>query len=81
MKAFELRQLSDAELQKRIQEAEENLAHLRFQKVISQLENPMKIMLTRRDIARMRTILRERQIKGQVVTSGTDQADKKEEKV
>lgn len=81
MKAFELRQLSDAELQKRIQEAEENLAHLRFQKVISQLENPMKIMLTRRDIARMRTILRERQIKGQPVTSSTDQADKKEEKV
>jgi large subunit ribosomal protein L29 len=60
MKAFELRQLSDAELQKRIQEAEENLAHLRFQKVISQLENPMKIKLTRRDIARMQTILRER---------------------
>jgi large subunit ribosomal protein L29 len=63
MKAFELRALSDAELIKRIQEEEESLANLRFQKVISQLENPMKLRLTRKDIARMKTILRERQLK------------------
>ncbi len=81
MKTFELRQLSDAELQKRIQEAEEQLAHLRFQKVISQLENPMKIRLTRRNIARMRTILRERQRHDQPVTASPEKADKKEEKV
>ena len=62
MKAFELRSLSDAELVKRIQE-EESLANLRFQKVISQLDNPMKLRLTRKDIARMKTILRERQLK------------------
>jgi large subunit ribosomal protein L29 len=60
MKAHDLRQLSDAELQKRIQEEEENLAHLRFQKVIGQLENPMKLGHIRKDIARMKTILRER---------------------
>jgi large subunit ribosomal protein L29 len=64
MKTLELRAMSDAELSKRIQEAEDNLAHLRFQKVISQLENPMKIMLTRRDIARMKTLLRQRQAAG-----------------
>ncbi|MCI0707225.1 MAG: 50S ribosomal protein L29 [Ignavibacteriae bacterium] len=64
MKAFELREMSDAELLKRIQEEEESLAHLRFQKVISQLENPMKIKKTRREIARMQTILRERELKG-----------------
>lgn len=63
MKAFELRELSDSELIKRIQEEEESLANLRFQKVISQLENPMKLRLTRRDIARMKSILRERQLK------------------
>lgn len=63
MKAFEFRQLSDAELTKRIQEEEESLANLRFQKVISQLENPMKLRLIRKDIARMKTLLRERQIK------------------
>jgi large subunit ribosomal protein L29 len=63
MKAFELRELSDAELAKRIQDEEETLANLRFQKVLSQLENPMKLMLTRREIARMKTILRDRQLK------------------
>jgi large subunit ribosomal protein L29 len=63
MKAHELKQLSDAELQKRIQEEEENLSHLKFQKVIGQLENPMKMGHVRKDIARMMTILRERQIK------------------
>jgi large subunit ribosomal protein L29 len=63
MKAFELRGLSDTELNKRIQEEEESLANLRFQKVISQLENPMKLRLTRKDIARMKSILRERQLK------------------
>ena len=60
MKAFEFRELSDSELQKRIQEEQENLSHLRFQKVIGQLENPMKIDHIRKDIARMKTVLRER---------------------
>lgn len=78
MKAFELRQLSDAELTKRILEAEENLAHLRFQKVISQLENPMKILSTRRDIARMRTILHERQHKGTAKAEPTNEAAKEQ---
>jgi large subunit ribosomal protein L29 len=63
MKAYELRELSDTELIKRIQEEEESLANLRFQKVISQLENPMKLRLTKKDIARMKSILRERQLK------------------
>ena len=63
MKAFELRELSDTELTRRIQEEEESLANLRFQKVISQLENPMKLRLTKKDIARMKSILRERQLK------------------
>ncbi len=63
MEAFELRELSDAELKKRIQEEEENLWHLRFQKIINQPENPMKIRHVRKDIARLKTILRERQLK------------------
>jgi large subunit ribosomal protein L29 len=62
MKAHELRQLPDAELKKRVQEEEENLSHLRFQKVIGQLENPMKLGQIRRDIARMKTIIREREL-------------------
>ena len=63
MKAFELRELSDTELIRRIQEEEESLANFRFQKVISQLENPMKLRLTRKDIARMKSIMRARQLK------------------
>jgi len=80
MKAFELRTLSDVELLKRIQEEEESLAHLRFQKVISQLENPMKIRKTRKEIARMQTILRERQLTGTSKPAEAVPADTKEQK-
>lgn len=62
MKAHELRQLSDVELQKRIQEEQENLSNLKFQKVIGQLENPMKLGHVRKEIARIKTILRDRQL-------------------
>lgn len=63
MKPTEIRQLSDEELKKRIQENEESLSNLRFQKVLSQLENPMSIHHLRKDIARMKTILRERELR------------------
>jgi large subunit ribosomal protein L29 len=78
LKAFEFRQLSDAELIKRIQEEEESLGNLRFQKVISQLENPMKLQHIRRDIARMKTLLREREIKkpSQPVVASSEQEKK-----
>ena len=62
MKALEVRQLSDEEIKKRIEDNKESLANLRFQKVLSQLENPMKINHLKKDIARMKTILREREI-------------------
>ena len=52
----------NAELLKRIQEEEENLSHLKFQKVIGQLENPMKLGHVRKVIARIKTILRDRQL-------------------
>jgi large subunit ribosomal protein L29 len=61
MKAFEFRKLSDVELRKRIQEEQDSLSHLRFQSVIGQIQNPMKIGQIKRDIARMRTILRQRE--------------------
>jgi large subunit ribosomal protein L29 len=59
MKITEIRELPEHELQKRILDEEENLAHLRFQKATSQLESPIKIRTTRRLLAKMRTILRE----------------------
>ena len=70
MKAHELRQLSDEELKKRIQDEEQNLANLNFQKALSQVENPMKFRHARRDIARMKTVLREREL------APKDKADK-----
>ncbi|MBI1808007.1 MAG: 50S ribosomal protein L29 [Ignavibacteria bacterium] len=63
MKIFEIRELPDEELRKRIKDEEENLVHLKFQKATSQLESPIKVRLARRDIARMRTVLREREMK------------------
>ncbi|MEK7749173.1 MAG: 50S ribosomal protein L29 [Bacteroidota bacterium] len=73
MKAFEVRALSDTELQKRIQEERENLSNLKFQKVIGQLENPMKMDHIKKDIARMQTILRERSLGKSVQTTAPAQ--------
>ena len=63
MKLTELRELPEQELRKRILDEEENLAHLRFQKATSQLESPIRIRTTRRLIGKMRTILRELELK------------------
>lgn len=59
MKIFEIRELPEQELRKRVSEEEENLAHLRFQKATSQLESPIKVRTVRRTIAKMKTVLRE----------------------
>ena len=59
MKIYEIRELPVEEIKKRIKDEEDNLAHLKFQKATSQLENPIKIRLVRRDIARMNTVLHE----------------------
>jgi large subunit ribosomal protein L29 len=60
MKIFEIREIPEAELAKRVKDEEENLVHLKFQKATSQLESPIKIRTLRRDIARMKTVLHER---------------------
>ncbi|SHF09411.1 LSU ribosomal protein L29P [Caldanaerobius fijiensis DSM 17918] len=63
MKANELRELSDAELNRKLRDLKEELFNLRFQMVTGQLDNPMRIRLIRKDIARIKTILRERELK------------------
>jgi large subunit ribosomal protein L29 len=63
MKIFEIRELPEEELRKRIKDEEENLVHLKFQKATSQLESPLRIRNVRRDIAKMKTILREIEMK------------------
>jgi large subunit ribosomal protein L29 len=63
MKARELRELSDEELRQKGQELTEELFNLRFQLATSQIENVGRISAVRRDIARVKTIQRERQIR------------------
>ncbi|MCX6138303.1 MAG: 50S ribosomal protein L29 [Ignavibacteriales bacterium] len=60
MKTQEIRELSDAELQKRIQDDKDTLAHLKFQKATKQIENTAQIRTLRRSIARMNTMLNDR---------------------
>lgn len=62
MKSLELRQMTNEELVKRIDEDIDALATMKFQKATSQVENSSKFMLLRRDIARMKTIIREREL-------------------
>ncbi len=61
MKAKDLRQLSSEELESKYEELAEQLFKLRIQKSIGQLDNPAKIKQVKRDIARILTILRERE--------------------
>jgi large subunit ribosomal protein L29 len=61
-KATELRELNDGELDTRLDEAKQELFNLRFQLVTGQLDNPARIGEVRRDIARLKTIIREREI-------------------
>lgn len=60
MQASQARDLSDVELETRMRDLEEELFGLQLKRATSQLENPMKVHLVRRDIARLKTIQRER---------------------
>ena len=64
MKAAELREMSNAELTKKLAELKEELFNLRFQHAINQLENPGRIETVKKDIARSKTIIREKETKG-----------------
>ena len=60
--AEELRNLGDTELLTRLAETKQELFNLRFQNVTGQLENSSRLPLVRREIARINTLLREREI-------------------
>ena len=60
MKADKVREMSAEELTARERELSEQLFKLRFQKSIGQLDNALKIRETRRDIARVKTVLRQK---------------------
>ncbi len=62
MKASEIREMSTEEQKVRLTELQESLFNLRFQQGMGQLENPQKMKQTRREIARIKTILEEQKI-------------------
>ena len=68
MKSNELnkiREMSEVELNKKLADLKEELFHLRFQHAINQLENPMRLKAVRKEIAVVKTIIRERELKAQ----------------
>jgi len=62
VKAKEIRELTNEELARKIADSKEELFRLRFQLATGQLNNPMKIKEVKRQIARFKTILREREL-------------------
>ncbi|MEW5761935.1 MAG: 50S ribosomal protein L29 [Bacillota bacterium] len=62
MKAREIREMSDEELKKKLAESKDELFRLRFQHATGHLDNPMKLKEVKRRIARLRTVMREREL-------------------
>ena len=63
MKAAEIRKMTTEDLNAKLKDLKAELFNLRFQLAINQLENPMRISAVKKDIARVKTILRENEIK------------------
>ena len=63
MKAVEIREMSVAELNEKLTELKAELFNLRFQHAINQLDNPTRLAVVKKDIARVKTVLREIELK------------------
>lgn len=66
MRPSEIRNLNDQDLGKKLKELKSELFNLRFQLAINQLQNPMRIKAVKKDIARIKTIIREKELKSVV---------------
>lgn len=64
MKATEVRKLSPSELEGKLSDLKKDLFQLRMQHATNQLDNPIRIAEVKKDIARVKTIIRERQLAG-----------------
>ncbi len=62
MKASEIRELTADELNTKLQDLKAELFNLRFQLAINQLDNPMRIQAVKKDIARVKTVIRENEL-------------------
>ena len=58
-----IRELNDTELQKRLKDLKDELFNLRFQHAINQLDNPMRLKAVKKEIAIIKTIVRENELK------------------
>ncbi len=63
MKASEVREMTQEELESKLKDLKAELFNLRFQLSINQLDNPMRIQAVKKDIARVKTVLRENELK------------------
>ncbi len=64
MKASDVRKMSAAELQSKLSDLKKDLFQLRLQNATNQLDNPVRIAQVKRDIARIKTIIRENELAG-----------------
>ena len=62
MKIQDIRDLSTQELEEKIKDLKEELFNLRFQNATNQLDNPVRIASVKKDIARVKTILKEKEL-------------------
>ena len=62
MKINEIRDLSGQEIMDKIQDLKKELFNLRFQNAMSQLENPIRIRAVKKDIAKLMTVLKEKEL-------------------
>lgn len=63
MKAAEIRELTLEEMNAKLKELKAELFNLRFQHAINQLDNPMRLKVVKKDIARIKTVIREQELK------------------
>ena len=69
MRAEEIRELSDADIRARVGEMEEERFRLKFRSATETLEDPLRLRTIRRDIARLKTIQRERELAASTETT------------
>ena len=62
MKIKEIRDMASQELQDKLRELKEEMFNLRFQNATNQLENPMRIAVVRKDIAKVMTVIKENEL-------------------
>lgn len=70
MKVDQMRQMSDDEVGAKLKEFKEELFNLRFQMATGQLDNPMRLKAVRKNIARVKTIQRERELAALAAAQG-----------